>query len=285
MSPLGTIASGAMHVALVALAVVGLPELWDSRPQAREPVVVELVTVAEKTEAPPAGPEPEPEPPEVVEAPPPPPEPEPEEVAAPEPEAPEPAPAETAEPAPAPDPEPAQPAPEPAPEIAAAPLPESKPSPPPAPTLDDVRDTLLRDLSAEEEAPARPDEPAFSDVAAALDAAFDAPAGAEETASIAAAIAAQIGKRWIVLGGAPGAENLVVTISAALSRDGRVLDAAVIRVEGAGNERLNQAARDAALRAVNYFQEHPFLNLPLDRYDVWRNQTIRFDPSQMLGAS
>ncbi|MGY8995291.1 MAG: hypothetical protein ACKVH7_02500, partial [Alphaproteobacteria bacterium] len=56
----------------------------------------------------------------------------------------------------------------------------------------------------------------------------------------------------------------------------------VIDVTGAASETLQKAARDSALRAVLYFQDHPFLNLPLDRYDVWRHMIIKFDPRQML---
>jgi len=319
VSPTGIIASTLMHVALVALAIIGLPQLWNQEPERLEQVTVEIVTLADEAGAPAPEPEPELETEETAQ-----PEPEPEvaelelpeleplpeieplpeldpieEIEVPEPEAlpePEPLPEpEIVEPEPEPEPEIVEPEPEPQPVIAEAPVPIEKPEAPERPeepeaAFEDVMESLLLDRLAEEPTPETQDsETTFDDVMASLDSSSNAPASDEETANLVSIIAQQISRRWNVLGGAADAAGLLVTIEVALSQDGRVLAAQVKDVTYTGDsipaaqeDAFKQAARDSALRAVNYFRDHPFLNLPLDRYDFWRNMIIRFDPSQML---
>ena len=90
----GAIVSGVLHVGAIVAAVVGLPRIFEPRLIEEQPMLVELVTVADVTTSqkpkaepepakeqakpePPKPPEPEakpePEPPKVAEAPPPPP--------------------------------------------------------------------------------------------------------------------------------------------------------------------------------------------------------------------
>lgn len=302
MSPAGVVTSTAMHAVLAALAIVGLPDLWRTEAEPPDTITVELVTLAEEVRAPAPEPEPEPAPapePEETAEPEPDPAPEPEVARpdAPEPpplpeieplpelasvgdvEVPEPVALPEPEPLPAPPPEPKIAEPEPAP----VPPPVEKPEVPTAPVEDvalaAVAESLLLDRVEDEPAP---ETTSFEDVAAALDPASDAPPSDEETATLASVIARQIEEKWTVLGGAAEAESLVVKIEIALSTDARVLGAEVVDVEGDGSEEFKIAARDAALRAVNHFRERPFLNLPADRYDVWRRLIIRFDPGQML---
>lgn len=311
MSPTGFTISAVMHAGLLVFAILGLPHLWNDLPEPVESVTVDILVLADEAGAP----APEPEPVEEVEdvvVPEPEPEPEPEIVSLeipeieplpeleplpeiedlPELELPEPV--ELQEPEPLPDPEPlpepeiAEPEPEPEPEpvIAAAPVPVEKPEAPPKPEPEfaDMMESLLVDRAAEEPTPQTEAEAeaSFEDMMASFSENANAPVADEETATIASLVAQQIAKRWNILGGAAEAEGLIVTIDVALSTDGRVLEATVIEVTGAANETLQKAARDSALRAVLYFQDRPFLNLPLDRYDVWRHMIIKFDPRQML---
>ena len=76
------IISVAGHGAIIALAYVGMPALFEPQPVANIPITVEIVIIAEETAAPP--PEPEPKPPKA--------EPEPEPVVAEAPPEPEPPP-------------------------------------------------------------------------------------------------------------------------------------------------------------------------------------------------
>ncbi len=110
--------SAIFHLAIVALVLIGLPQLFKPKPLEDMPIAVQLVTVAPETRATqvtktPPKPEAKPEP-QVAEATPEPPKPEP-----PKPEPPKP-------PPPTPPPPPPPPPP---------PLPEAKPEPPPPPEL------------------------------------------------------------------------------------------------------------------------------------------------------
>ncbi len=142
----GLVSSVVFHAVVIGSAYVVLPSMRADISDTEEIIVVEMVTIAEETNAPRAMPEPEeePEPEKIVE---PEPEPEPEPVPpppapelavkAPEPEH---APSPPAEPAPEIAALPPEPEPEPEPEVKAepepepAPKPEPKPAPPPQPS-------------------------------------------------------------------------------------------------------------------------------------------------------
>ena len=285
------LASTVMHAGLVVLAAVGLPELWQATPEKLPAVTVELVTLADEVALSEPVPEPEPEPEPIPE-----PEPVPEEPARA---------VESPEPAPPPEemaaPPPPQPAPQPeakpesvpeAPEaVAAPPLPTARPEAPPEPQPEpqpeqqftEVVESLLLDRAGEDTAPAPP-QASFADVEAALASDARAAPSGEETATLAALVGRQIAERWRVPAGAAGAEQLIVTIEVALTPDGRVVKAEVKKVAGAASGELEQAVREAVLRAMNQFRYRPFRNLPPDRYDVWRHMIVRFDPSRILGT-
>ncbi|MBE0531497.1 MAG: energy transducer TonB, partial [Rhodospirillales bacterium] len=65
--------SCAVHAAVAAVAYFGLPELRSPAPMVDTPIMVEILTVAERTNAPPAAPKPEAKPEPKPEPPPPPP--------------------------------------------------------------------------------------------------------------------------------------------------------------------------------------------------------------------
>ena len=187
MSKISWLLAALLHAGVIAAAVLGLPQVFESDPldASERPIVVSIVEIADETSAPPPEPEPVPEAepiPEAVSEPPP--EPEPEPVAAPEPEPqvvaaldPEPAPAPKPEPepepvaAPEPEPLPAVEAPEPEPEPAPAPAPEPvQDAAPPVPLAKPPAkppsfDTLLKDLAREETAEPAPPQPAETEKA------------------------------------------------------------------------------------------------------------------------
>lgn len=313
MSRFGIGLSFGFHALLVLAALVGLPRLWEDQTHHQPTINVELFTLADEVTAPMPVAKPEPE--EKAEAEPEPvPEPQPapsqEQLAAlaepeplplpkveplPDPEpAPEPVllpePVPLPEPEPAPEPEVVQPEPEPAPPVenaTVAPVPVDKPTPPTETVRDfsSVMDSLLLDKTETEPAPRQETEApstSFDDVMASLNESSNAPVSDAATATIASLIAQQLAEHWNIPAGAEGAENLKVKLQVSLSPDGRVLTSSVLDVIGDSSETFRRAAKEAAERAVFYFRDHPFLGLPLDQYDLWRNMTVNFDPSQML---
>ncbi len=97
------------------------------------------------------------------------------------------------------------------------------------------------------------------------------------------AIKLQIEQCWTVPAGARDAAELIIRIRIQLNRDGslarspEVLDGHKVRRRGG----FQRAAAESALRAVNTCQ--PLRNLPVAKYDQWRDITLSFDPREMLG--
>jgi hypothetical protein len=122
-------------------------------------------------------------------------------------------------------------------------------------------------------------ETTFDDVASSVESASNAPASDEEAAIIASIVSQQITERWHVYGSRFDDDmDAAFRIEIWLSRDGHVLRAEVLDV---ASDFSGEALRGSALRAVNYFIDRPFLNLPLDQYDMWQNMIIRFDPKAL----
>ena len=108
------------------------------------------------------------------------------------------------------------------------------------------------------------------------------PVSDEELATLRQSIANQITRRWIIQSGAIDARELIVTIEVVLSVEARVLRARIVDVEGGQTDRTREVAAESALRAVLFFRDHPFENLDRDRYAVWKELIVRFDPSSMF---
>ncbi len=298
-----------LHVAVVIVAVVGLPVLYSDPEPELAPILVELVTVADETTTreqaapepevePEPEPEPAPEPPPAPPAPPPtpPPEPEPE----PEPEqqmaaltpAPEPVPVPAAKPEPAPPPEPVavpRPKPEPRRPVAA---PAHKPAPPARPReFDPGRISALIDLSHDEAAP----PPLLEDAEVEQTEApkpFVLPEPVNQSQRVSSlpltmseldAIRLQIQRCWSVPAGARDAENLIVKIRILLKPDGTLLgDPEIVdrvRMARPGEENF-RAAAESAYRAVKLCA--PLKNLPPKKYDLWRDIELTFNPRDLL---
>lgn len=273
----GFFVSAALHVALLALTLVVLPdtEPFDVVPSTVLPV--ELVTIDEFTnlrEIP--RPEPTPDEPQVEEAPEPEllPEPEPEPLPEPEP-APAPIPEPEPEPAPAPEPEPeAKIEPEPEPE----PQPQRRPTPPreePRPAFDPSQISALLDKLPDEQprraAPTQPQRAATPSAQTQL------------TLSEIDAFKVQMRRCWSVPAGAANAQSLAVRIKVFLRPDGSLLQPPQLidtsRLQS--GDSYYRAAAESAMRAIRRCA--PF-RMPADKYQSWREIDLNFDPREMLGG-
>jgi len=274
----GLLVSAALHVGLLALTLVVLPdtEPFDVVPSTVLPV--ELVTIDEFTnlrDIP--RPEPTPEEPPAEELSEPAPDPEP----LPEPE-PEPLPEPEAAPAPIPEPEPA-PAPEPAPEAKVEPEPEPEPQPQrrptppreePKPAFDPSQIAALLDKLPEEQtrraAPTQPQRAATPSAQTQL------------TLSEIDAFKVQMRRCWSVPAGAANAQSLAVRIKVFLRPDGSLLQPPQLidtsRLQSGDN--YYRAAAESAMRAIRRCA--PF-RMPADKYQSWREIDLNFDPREMLG--
>lgn len=81
---------------------------------------------------------------------------------------------------------------------------------------------------------------------------------------------------WNVPAGARDAKDMYVDVKVEMNPDATVRIATII-----GSNGNLQAAKDSALRAVKNPKCSP-LKLPLDRYNEWKAITIRFDPQHIL---
>ncbi|MEO1198649.1 MAG: cell envelope integrity protein TolA [Pseudomonadota bacterium] len=306
------------HAALAAWGLVSITgDPGEFEMQASLPV--EIVTIAEMTEitagtadgdpeVEPQAPEPEPvvedervdvlnpdgEPLDQTEeaaAPPPDPEPEPEPVSEPEetaealPET-EPAPEPLANvPLPPEKPEPPQrePEPEPEPETEVA-EPQPEPEPEQSQPLDLTnqndfnpdRVAALLDKSLEEEGGAV-DAPNTGDTASL---GSSQGLGSRLTVNEIDALRQQISRCWNPPVGVQEAQNLVVRLNLELAPDGFLYGTP--QVMNSSFDNTFQIASEAAVRAV--IQCQPYTMLPVEKYDVWRNMILNFDPRQMLAG-
>ncbi len=302
--------SGVLHIAVITVAVVGIP--WqDPFPDVSPPPMeVELVEVGEETvQAPKPKPEPkrpEPKPEPKAEAPKPdtnpPPLPETKMAALPPPPMPEPALVELPPLPPKPKPKVEKPVEKPKP----VPVPRYKPKPKPKPkqakkpepkkpAFDSKRIAALLDKRKRdpEEAPPQPknEEKTFDKIAAAIaksepaTPAPTAPRAVPLTISEVDLIRLQIERCWSVPAGARDAEDLVIRIriylnpDGSLSREPDIVDRA--RMARPGEEFFRSAA-ESAYRAVKKCA--PLRNLPIAKYEHWRDIELTFNPKEMLGG-
>ncbi|MEP3476216.1 MAG: hypothetical protein ABJN57_08365 [Hyphomicrobiales bacterium] len=87
----------------------------------------------------------------------------------------------------------------------------------------------------------------------------------------------QIGQCWNPPVGGLGAEGLVVKIHFLLNKNGTLKKQP--RVLNLGSTSFHRAAADSAVRAV--WQCQPY-NLPISKYEKWRDMTLKFNPEQMF---
>ena len=93
------------------------------------------------------------------------------------------------------------------------------------------------------------------------------------------ALRARIAQCWSVPPGGLGAEQIVVKLRLQLNEDGTLVGYPT--VANSGSSPFFQAAADSAVRAV--YQCQPY-SLPSDKYALWRDMILNFDPSDMYRA-
>jgi hypothetical protein len=93
------------------------------------------------------------------------------------------------------------------------------------------------------------------------------------------ALRARIAQCWSPPPGGLGADDIVVKIRLKLNEDGTLVG--YPSIANSGSSPFFQAAADSAVRAV--FQCQPY-TLPADKYAVWRDMILNFDPRQMYGS-
>jgi hypothetical protein len=280
-----------LHLAVILVAFLGIPHLMRPPVEIEEPIPVEVVAIAPKTNVPKveAKPVEQPTPPKKVETPPAPPLPTPPNPAPqksevpppPQPTPPVPEPLVAAlPPQPPPQPKPAK-APEPPPEPpeTRTPLvptpPKAKPTPPPQVTVESILKSVEKAKPRTE--PDKADKVvkelahATKPVTSSLD--------NKMTISEIDAVRRQIERCWNVPAGAKDAKNLVVDIHVVMNPDGTVREATVVDQARLQSDDFFRAAAESARRAIYLCQP---LRLPPEKYSLWQDMTLSFNPSQIL---
>jgi colicin import membrane protein len=93
------------------------------------------------------------------------------------------------------------------------------------------------------------------------------------------ALRARIAQCWSPPPGGLGAEQIVVKLRLKLNEDGTLVGYPSVANSGASP--FFQAAADSAVRAV--YQCQPYA-LPSEKYALWRDMILNFDPSDMYRA-
>ncbi len=274
---IGVPVSIVLHAGVLGLAFISLPDSWRTKVQSEPVVPIEIISKAELAELtsvpamqkqpPPKAEPPKEEPPAPKEA-----------------EAP-PLPKEEPPPLPKPEVKP-EIKPEPKPEKKPEPKPEKKPEPKPVkPKPDDLDLDRLSQL-VDKERVKEPDRGAPSDVPVGERNQERVGAGDRLTASDISKMQAAVGRCWQTqsLIGAPEPEKLIVRLEVELNEDGtlkgqpRTVNAMQISMSG---NQFWKMAEQVAVRAVIACQPYDFL--ARERYHIWREMELNFDPSQMAG--
>ena len=268
------------HIAVFVFAIYGLPSMSKSIVVDHQVIDVELIAVTDTTD-----PETIPKqarPREKVKAPPPPP---PKQFASLPPE-----PALSAPPEPAPKPK-AKKQPKPPPKRV-APRPKPRPKP-------DFASMMLKTVQKlKETPPAKPENPkekkkSFDEKMAALmkrhsrsqpERAQRASLGENLSISEIDAIRRQIERCWLVPAaiGAKDVEEMAVQIRMKLNPDGTLRASRIVDRFRMETNASYKAVAESALRAVRNPRCNKF-TLPLQKYDVWKDMVLRFNPSKMVG--
>jgi len=107
-------------------------------------------------------------------------------------------------------------------------------------------------------------------------------ATATEIDALRTLIRRQIEPCWNPPVGAQYAEDLVVSIRVWVDPDGTVRRAEIVNGGLMALDSFYEAAADSARRAVLNPRCNP-LELPRDRYKLWRQMELTFNPQEMLG--
>ncbi len=281
-----------LHLAVILVAFLGIPHLMRPPVEIEEPIPVEVVVIAPKTNVPKveAKPVEQPTPPKKVETPP----------APPLPAAPNPAPQKSEVPPPPQPTPPAPPAPEPLvaalpPQPPPQPKPAKTPEPPPEPpetrtplvptppkakpTPQVTVESILK--SVEKAKPRTEPDKAEKVIKELAQAPKPVTTSLDNkmTMSEIDAVRRQIERCWNVPAGAKDAKNLVVDIHVVMNPDGTVREATVVDQARLQSDGFFRAAAESARRAIYLCQP---LRLPPEKYSLWQDMTLSFNPSQIL---
>lgn len=142
-------------------------------------------------------------------------------------------------------------------------------------------DSLLKNLT-KEEAKQKSD---IGDITKKLTQAAPTPEtpnlGETLTISDIDALRQQLAGCWNVFAGAMEAEDLSVDIRVLVNSDRTVKEATVMDQSRYNNDDRFRAAAESALRAVRDPRCSP-LRLPREKYNLWHDMVINFDPKEML---
>ncbi len=295
MTRRGMIFSAGLHIAVIVLAILGLPVLFARAPTIDPPITVEMVRISDKTRTLPALPKPKPK------------------LSPKRPVKPKPEPVKPkAAAVPPPPPDVAQlepvPVPKPKPKVKPKPKPKVKAKkPPPKPKVEkrkrrktklakiklrhkplaprqDFIDSVLKDVSKEkprekekqpEKKVVKKTEPAPPRPRPSLDQRL--------TISELDSIRRQIEACWSIPAGARDAENLIVDIKVVMNPDGTVQRAEIVDRSRLSGDPFYRAAAESALRAVLHPRCSP-LRLPPRKYQQWKRFTLSFNPKELIGS-
>ena len=111
-----------------------------------------------------------------------------------------------------------------------------------------------------------------------------APLGEKLSISEIDAIKRQVERCWLVPAaiGAKDVENMVVKIKMKLNPDGRLREVRIVDRFRLETNATYKAVAESALRAVRNPRCSKF-NLPLDKYEIWKDIELRFNPGEMVG--
>lgn len=138
-------------------------------------------------------------------------------------------------------------------------------------------DSVLKNLQISDQSNAAEDEGKTAQTAAPKTATL----GDRITISELDALRSQLAQCWNVLAGANFDKRLVVDIKLYMNPDRTVRRHEIVDGLRYNTDSFYKAAADQAVRGV-YSPGCTPLNLPAGKYDLWKEITIRFDPSEML---
>lgn len=285
----GALLSSVFHGIVLAVLIFGLPSLIEPPTTTLVPVqIVSPEDLKEKKPEPEPKPKPEttaekvapkPKPPvQEAKAVPEPPQPDPE----PEPEPEPPQPEAKPEPEPPPPPE-AVPEPEPKVAVKKPPKPRKRPEykKPPAKKKEPKKDQLASILRNVERLKQQPSPPQQEQPEAPQPGPVSREVSAFEKNDMVRAIQQQLFSCWRLDPGAKSAEDMVIEIRVALNSDGSLQQADVVDVARMSRDGYFRSAAENARRAI--YKCSPF-RLPPEKYQTWRELTLRFNPREMFGT-
>jgi len=94
-------------------------------------------------------------------------------------------------------------------------------------------------------------------------------------------IRAQIQRNWTVPAGAQDAQMMIVKLRIQLGPDGSVRRVDIVEKDRMSAEPFFRTMAESAVRAVK--RTGQIENLSPDKYHLWRDITVKFDPRDMFG--